>query len=39
MRLCRVKMNFPVFEHPGQIEPVEQVLDGKLYMHQHKVNA
>ena len=25
--------------HPRMIEPVEQVLDGKVYMHQYKVNA
>lgn len=25
--------------HPRLIEPVEQLLDGKLYMHQYKVNA
>ena len=25
--------------HPRLIEPVEQVLDGKVYMHQYKVNA
>ena len=25
--------------HPRLIEPVEQILDGKLYMHQYKVNA
>ncbi len=25
--------------HPRLIEPVEQILDGKVYMHQYKVNA
>ena len=25
--------------HPRLIEPVEQLLDGKVYMHQYKVNA
>ena len=25
--------------HPRLIEPVEQLLDGKLYMHQYKINA
>lgn len=25
--------------HPRLIEPVEQILDGRLYMHQYKVNA